>query len=60
MLINQDSEEFKNLCNLRQCQKAYESSGQFIKARKASDMFNKLVMMSVIKPIDEANKEQGE
>ena len=60
MLFNTDSEEFKNMCVLRKVQKDCESAGDFVKARKASDIFNKLTLLVAIKQIDEANKEQGE
>ena len=62
MLINTDSEEFKDMCKLRRSQKAYEHIGDFKSSRMA---FNLLKMniekasLDVLDLIDEANKEQG-
>ena len=63
MLINTDSEEFQNLSIIRQKQKHYENTGDFVRARKSSDIFNQLLVLlssDLVKQIDEANKEQGE
>ena len=63
MLINQDSEEFRDLSILRLRQKAYEEAGDFVTSKQIFTAFNSLVGLysaDLIKQIDEANKEQGE
>jgi hypothetical protein len=63
MLINTNSEEFQNLCVIRQSRKKYDRAFEYEQAKKAHLMFTKLIALcgkDLIKQIDEANKEQGE
>lgn len=60
MLINKDSPEYQNLNIIRQKQKHYESMGDFVRARKASDKFDFFVLAvasDLVKQIDYEIKE---
>ena len=63
MLINTDSQEFKDMCVIRKARKRYEKKGDYEAGLKINATFNRLVAevgKDLIKQIDKANKrEQG-
>ncbi len=63
MLINTDSEAFKDMCVIRKARKRYEKKGDYESGLKINATFNRLVAevaKDLVKQIDESIKELRE